>query len=442
MTTGDRWRSWGNIAICVLSWLMLLCPRMGGAQDRKIAIGEAGEWAVQKSQLTLPGSAPFHLKAEISAPANGSSGYKAEIEEFWVSPEKWRRTIQSSQFSQTLIVNQGQVLEQDTGDYYPFWLRNLVTAIFDPLPMLAQLKHLRGEINLPTDSVKSNACLDLGVPAGVAPVHSSLTYVFCFQGKWGLLQQVITPGYKAHFEDYRPFKGKSVARKITAELGPATVLEARIYLLESPGRVEDALFAVDKPTPAAEQLKSAQIGEDTARKIALTAPDIAWPAVREGRSAGTVSVYVSVDRRGEVREAWPLESTNHEVDAAACEQVKHWKFQPYVNGVPFQMESVLTFAYETKMGEPVPLLTNAEVRKLATRVVEAHVSATAAEGTKFTLRLAADEHGNIRGVTNPNHVKPALFMAGDRALRQWKFRPYIHNGRPDRFNADVTFSVK
>jgi hypothetical protein len=31
--------------------------------------------------------------------------YHADIEEYWVAPDKWRRTVKTSNFSQTLIVN-------------------------------------------------------------------------------------------------------------------------------------------------------------------------------------------------------------------------------------------------------------------------------------------------------------------------------------------------
>jgi hypothetical protein len=39
-----------------------------------------------------------------------------------------------------LIVNGDQVSEEDKGDYFPWWLNDLVTAIFDPVPMLDSLR--------------------------------------------------------------------------------------------------------------------------------------------------------------------------------------------------------------------------------------------------------------------------------------------------------------
>jgi hypothetical protein len=433
--------------------VLLLCLAAAGStgllraqeDDRKIAIGEAAQGAVQQSRLTLPGGAAFHLKAHIAETTNAESAHTAEIEEYWVSPEKWRRTIQSPGFSQTLIVSGGQTWETNAGDYYPFWLRDLVTAIFDPLPMLEQLKRYSGVLNLPMDSSQSNACLQMNVPSGTPELKTALSYAFCFQGRTGLLQQVVTPGFRAQFQDYKPFQGKSVARRIAFSPGPAINIEARIIDLQPLAQVDEGLFAIatQGSTPAAEQLKSVQVGEPTARALQLKAPEILWPSVREGKAQGLLSLYVSVDKTGRVREVWPFQSDNPELSATACAQVQQWQFKPYVNGVAMQMESLLTFAFQAKPGPPIPVLANAEARKLATHVVEPLLKAgTAARGTTFVLRAVVDENGKLLDVRNPRQVTPALFQAGDHALRQWQFRPYTKDGAPDRFYADISFVVK
>jgi hypothetical protein len=116
-----------SFAIFVLLWLAISVPVRGDEWlDIAITLN-------QHSQITLPGSTPFHLKAAIVETTNPTSEYRAQIEEYWVSPEKWRRTIDSPSFSQTTIVNGDKVSEKDTGDYFPWWLNDFVTAIFDPL---------------------------------------------------------------------------------------------------------------------------------------------------------------------------------------------------------------------------------------------------------------------------------------------------------------------
>jgi hypothetical protein len=409
---------------------------------RQVSIGEAVEHALQQSKLTMPGGTPFHLKAHIGASGAGPE-YSADVEEYWVSPEKWRRTVRSADFSQTLIVNGGNLSEKLTGDYYPFWLHDLVTALFDPLPMAEQLKRMHTQLVIPEDSAQSNTCLNMQSRAGIAPVQNTLAFIFCFTGQKGLVQAALTPGYRAQFAGYQAFKGKMVARTISAEFAPGLTIAARITELTELVKPDEALFTIENATPAAEEMKTSQVGEDSARVLALNTPAIVWPAVREGKTTGMLSVYISNDRAGHAREVWPLASDNPELDAAAREQVLRWQYKPYSNSGPSQMEAVLTFAFATRIENPVPVLNDAEARKLATRVVEAVIAAgKARKGTSFTLRASVDESGKVLAVQNPNNTAPALYSAGSTALKRWRFRPYINKGKPDRFYADVTFAVR
>ena len=413
------------------------------AGDKVVSIAQAADNAVQQSKLTLAGGAPFHLKAHIANAGTPKPEYSADVEEYWLSPEKWRRTVQSAGFSQTLITNGDKVSENLTGDYYPFWLHDLVTALFDPLPMADQLKLMQGQLEIPEDSAKSNSCVNMQFKVGSASAQNSVPAAFCFGGKGGLLQAVITPGYKAQFADYLPFKKKMIARTIKAEFAPDLVLAAKVTQLAELSSPEEKLFNMDAATPATEQMKTIQVTEDAARALALNTPAIVWPPVREGKTTGVMSVYVSIDRIGQVREVWPLVSNNLELNAAAREQLLHWQYKPYNNGGSSQMEAVLTFAFSTRIENPIPVLSDAQARKLATRVVEAVVPAgKGRKGTKFTLRISVDEAGKAQTVQNPNKVAPALYTAGVAALKQWRFRPYINNGKPDRFYADITFQVR
>jgi hypothetical protein len=413
------------------------------ARDKVVSIGQAADHAVQQSKLTLTGGTPFHLKAHIANASATKPEYSADVEEYWVSPEKWRRTVQSAGFSQTLIANGGKISEKLTGDYYPFWLHDLVTALLDPLPMVDQLRAMRGELEIPEDSAKSNSCLNMQFKVGIAPSQNSLTYAFCFGGKGGLLQAVLTPGYKAQFTGYLPFRKKMVARTVKAEFSPSLTLTANVTELAELYSPDEKLFSIETATPVSEQMKTSQVGEDSARALALNTPPIVWPAVREGKTAGVMSFYVSIDRSGQVREAWPLASSNAELTEAAREQLLRWQYKPYSNGGPSQMEAVLTFVFNTRIENPIPVLSNAEGRKLATHVVEAVVPAgKARKGSKFSLRVSVDEAGKARAVLNENNVAPALYAAGAAALKQWRFRPYVNQGAPDRFYADITFHVR
>lgn len=411
-------------------------------QGKVVSVAEAADHAVQQSKLTLPGGTPFHLKAHIASSGAFQQEYSADVEEYWVSPEKWRRTVAATGFSQTLIDNGGQISETISGDYYPFWLHNMVTALLDPLPMVDQLKSMHGQVEIPQDSLKSSSCMNMQLKAGTPPAQNTISYAFCFGGKIGLLQAVLTPGYKAQFDDYLPFKKKMVARTVRAEFMPGATLTAKVTELTELVTPDEKLFAIEKAMPPTEQMKSQQVAEDSARALALSTPAIAWPAVREGKTSGVMSLYISNDRAGHVREAWPVASGNPELNDGVRNQVLQWQYKPYTNGGPSQMEALLTFAFTTRIENPIPVLSDAEVRKLATRVVEPVVApGKARKGTKFILRISVDEAGKLQAVLNPNTVAPALYSAGAAALKKWRFHPYLNKGKADRFYADVIFRV-
>ncbi|HKV94119.1 MAG TPA: hypothetical protein VJW20_16335 [Candidatus Angelobacter sp.] len=412
-------------------------------EGRQVSVGDAVTHALQQSKLTVADGTPFHLQAHIAVTDKSHPEYAADVEEYWVSPEKWRRTIKSSNFSQTLIANGNEISETLTGDYYPFWLHDLVTALFDPLPMAEQLKHMSGQLEIPEDSTQSNSCLNLQSRVGIAPVQNTVGYAFCFGGKLGLLHAAVTPGYRAQFADYQPFKKKLVARTITADFTPGLTLSAKITELTEIANPDAQQFAIDKATPAAEQIKSSQVGEDSARALALNTPEIVWPALREGKTSGVLSLYISTDRSGHVREAWPLGSADPQLVEAARRQVLRWQYKPYINNGASQMEAVLTFAFSTKIEDPIAVLTNAQARKLAIRTQEPVIAPGKAKaGTKFTLRASVDEAGKVQSVLNLNNTAPALYSAGAAALKKWGFRPYLNQGKPDRFYADIIFLVR
>jgi outer membrane biosynthesis protein TonB len=136
-------------------------------------------------------------------------------------------------------------------------------------------------------------------------------------------------------------------------------------------------------------------------------------------------------------------TNNLELNQAVREQLLRWQYKPYNNGGPSQMEAVLTFAFATRIENPIPVLSDAEARKLAAHVVEPVIPpGKARKGMKFALRVSVDEAGKVQAVLNQKKVAPALYTAGSAALKQWRFRPYMNQGKPDRFYADITFQVR
>lgn len=323
------------VLVCALGTTAL------SSDEGKVSLGEVAERAVQQSKLVLPGSTPFHLKADIVESTNPSSEYQAKVEEYWVSPEKWRRTIESPGFSQILIVNGDQISETNTGDYLPWWLNDLVTAMLDPLPIVETLTRVNAQVPRPRGTQNSNTCADL---------RSIKGGVFCFEGSHGLLTSANTSGYHAEFQDFKSFANKRVARLILIDPEPGTTIQARIIELTKFQGDEVALFAVAKATPPTDRIKSVRVDEGTIRRLASPISNLPWPPVESGPTTGTCAVYVSADRAGHIREVWPAGCDNAGLQDPLRDVVKKWHLkQATENGVPVQIEGSLNFTFDAKL---------------------------------------------------------------------------------------------
>jgi hypothetical protein len=422
---------------------LAICAAVNPSFGRGVAtvpLTEVAGHAIDQSKLTLVGSTPFHLKARIVETTNPDSDYKAEIEEYWISADKLRRTISSPGFSQTLIVNGDKVFEQDKGDYLPWWLNTLTTALVDPLPVFDSLKNSGASMPKPSGSEHSTSCARLQMKVGLPPAENSAFVVFCFEGSHGLLQRAVMPGYEAEFNDYRGFGKKQIARRLVMNPESGTTIEATVTELTELTNADENLFAISQPTPASERMARATLPETTVRSLSAYTPDISWPPVRSGKTSGVLSMFISVDRDGHVRETWPLNSDNAGLEDQAREQVMKWQFKPAkIHDVPVQTETVLTFAFNTKIGDPISILSDADARKLALNIIEPTFPPGTAKGTEVKVQAGVSANGEVNGVSNPYNVPTPLFMAAYSAVRQWHFRPYLRDGKPDVFGADIIF---
>ncbi len=309
------------------------------------------------------------MKATIAGLDSPDSDYKAETEEYWVAPDKWRRTIKTSDFSQTLIVNGEKISEQNQGDYYPFWLHNFVIAIFDlapaeimqsnmPLPDLsafqaAKAKNLPpGLRNLRFDTGK--LCANSKQSVGISPVQNNIFTSICFENPSGLLTSIVSPEFHAEFADFKRFKDKQIARKVFITPEPGTKIEAKITELSELQSPDSAMFSVSSPIAKENRISTVKVSEQAAREQLQSSPQIAWLPVRDGKTSGTLSLVVSIDKEGHVRETWPLNSDNPFPQDQARKAIAQWNFKPLVkDGAPVQMETILTFAFQTKIGNPI-----------------------------------------------------------------------------------------
>ena len=352
-----------------------------------------------------------------------------------MSPEIWRRTIESPDFSQTYIVNGDRILEKDDGGYFPWWLNDLVTAMVDPPPMLEALSRSNAAVPISRGLGKTSACADL---------RSSIDRgMFCFELSSGLLISAFTTGFDAEFENFQSFGGKLSARAVVIAPEPGTTIRARITQLTELSEPDEDLFAISMPTPLRQRIGRMRVHQEELSSSWISGTAIEWPRVAEGLTKGRCSVYVSVDTSGQVREAWPAGCDNSGLQDPLRETVLKWRLRPATqNEMPMQVEALLTFTFATDVdsSKTPPVLSDSEARQLATDIVEPVFPPGSVErGAKITVRISVDETGKLTGVHNPDNLATPLFMAAYNALMKWKFRPYLQDGKPRYFHAILVF---
>jgi len=395
-----------------------------------IAFAQSGSPAhVVQATLTAPGGTPFYLQAEITERSDPSE--YVEVELTWVAPDKWRRRIQSAEFSQTLIVNGDKVFEEDSDDYFPLGIQSLVTAMVDPKPVLDAVR--------PGDRVmtKANGTADESGKMCFGPNAK-----MCVTSRYGLTETVGAPGRSVTFTDYQKFKDKRVARMLTYQIDPSDSLQANITTLGELKKHDEDRFLITDPTPLQKQIRSVVVPQAELRDLALQPTEIIWPQVLEdNRTEGETSYYVSMDRAGQVREILPLSVAIERADDSARRQIMKWKFKPVLrDGVPVQAEAVLNFHFNTRAYGPASPLTDAEVRKLVPNVVDPVFPAGAAPGSTFTIAVAVDSEGQlIESIAGEGPRE--LFQPCSQAIGKWHFNPIVEDGKPLPYRAQITCRV-
>jgi TonB family protein len=187
-------------------------------------------------------------------------------------------------------------------------------------------------------------------------------------------------------------------------------------------------------------------------------------AVRQ-RIEGSVVLDVRVGASGDVEDA-TLISGHPTLAPAAIEAVKQWKYKPYmVDGKPGTVETTvrLNFAlsesgYDGTATEPAPAPKFPTAPQTDTpqrvRVSQGVMQGMAARKVPPVYPTEAKDQGlqgvvlmNVRidkegSVSNVEVVsgEPSLAAAAVEAVRQWKYRPYLLNGKAVEVETQVQVS--
>jgi len=392
--------------------------------------------ALKTSSLTFEGK-PFHALMEI-----GTAGeeYSGRIEFWWVNAAKYHLAISSPKFSQIKTVNGDRVFEKNDGDYYPRWLESFVLTVLDPV---AIEKNVRGR----------SISVDLGVERGTNCIRHDdrndgitdyLTYgMVCFVGTEPRVGYLYAFNYSMVFGDWKRFEGKQVPRTYITHVLNEDKLAGHLTLLEEVKASDESMFVVDSVTPPDQRIATTFVSTQTAESFVEKAPVIQWTTAREGNTQGFLTLYARTDRTGQVREASSYNVDQQPALASfGLQQALNYKFKPLVvDGVAQQMELPLVIHFSTTIGDPIPVLSVAEMAKQTISCKPKNIpEGLLPQGTVITLRVTVNEKGetvDVRPSGDRCAVPCPLLMGPQNPLNKCKFAPYSKNGRATLYKGDV-----
>lgn len=173
-------------------------------------------------------------------------------------------------------------------------------------------------------------------------------------------------------------------------------------------------------------------------------------------------MYISVDREGRVREAYPLNSDNAGLQDVARDQLLKWRLKPIaLGGRPVQAQAALSFHFDTALASsseqpkkdastataPPNTTTSPAVAQATGFVKGSLVSQTIPNYPdearkkhiqgKVVLEITIDASGvprDIRMVSSPDQ---ALTDSAIEAVTQWRYEPSRLNGLPVSLKSTV-----
>ena len=383
--------------------------------------------AAKISTLAEPGAEPFHLKLVAQDMRTQDPEHDAEVEVWWAGPEKWKRTVKSAAFNQEAIQNGPQYYESSSDeDYLPYWIDELIRGAIDPIP-LGELANVEADEGRP-------GCGNWEMFHGTGAEKFSTYASVCFNQD-GTANQIFASPIGLQLANYQGFGKRQVARQLKVWPGDRSEVTATITILEALGDqqsdtdgVNSKIFEVPKDTGVRSRVRFARVEEsalvpaDSPARAALN-----WPKSYTFPVEGLIAIDVQIDRRGNLRGFPAAISKNQGMNAGAVEQIKNWKFKPYlVDGLPVQVSTTLLVPYHLKY-EPLgangkefpPISFNEHITQYRGK------SDLRAEGRKpfhlrASIKLSAGRAGTYEENWNSEDEWKRLVDAGGVVLRATK----------------------
>jgi hypothetical protein len=348
--------------------------------------------AAKLSNLTVPGTPPFHLKLTTKdTSTEADPALAAEVEIWWKAPDTWRRSIKSPGFTQLAIRN-GEKYYESSGpqDFLPLWLDTIVAVATDPVPAQA-LAGIAADEDHP-------GCGNWEVQHGTGDEIFSSYASVCFNNDGTMSRYSVTPASR-EIGVYTQFAGKRVPQIFRAFPGGRAEVTATLTAIEpldSPDVTSSTdlrtLFDTPRDTGYAARLRFMTApGAELVPADSPVRAAIDWPASFIFPMRGVIAAEVTIDREGNLRDIQSIISKNQGLHDRLRAQMKNWKFKPYlVDGAPVEVLTTLEIPFQLKFQ---PLGANGKVFpeiSFGERIKQFHAAQNLRAPGRPSFRMEAD----------------------------------------------------
>jgi TonB family protein len=323
-----------------IPFVVLLLSQFASAAANRVPVSKLLDQMIHRSTLAEPAGKPFYLKATITDKDDAKSEFNGTVEEYWLSPTKWRRVIKLRDFSQTRIVNGDLIYEENSGDYFPVNDEMLAGEIVDPLPKSAvDLMNQLGLMGAEPGSGQGQCMAEKYFNNSEGRETRVLLAYDC---NTGLLIYLWSPTCcYGVMTDYRKFHNKMVA--YATKDNPINIRVDTLKDLDSP---DESFFAISQPTPPSKRVVTENLTETQARTFLVSKTEVQWPQVSKSPPEKSMTVNIVIGRDGQVKEARTYSPVENAIEDAALTAIKKWAFLPQnVDGVPTQISTSVTLPF-------------------------------------------------------------------------------------------------
>jgi len=315
------------------------------------------------TRLDDPALKPWYMKVNFQLfDAAGKPGEQGTFEEWWAGPSLYKRTVTSSSYTATLIVNKDGKFRTAGATETPYLLDMLEQQLVHPIPPASEMTGLTPQLmksipGAPECIMYSRAVRGIPYPpSGVFPT-------FCMApGKDILVVSLDNGIFQSERGSMGAFQGRVVAVDVKIQLnlqGRVSVdhfdaLSSHMVAMKV-APLTDADFAIppagmEAVNDAPQQVGYGKLKAVQSGLINATIPEHVEPKVL-GDNAQVLTIYGT---DGQVRWMRIVNAADPRLAASAMNAVLHWSIKPYlVNGKPVQVETTVEvpFSKTASMGD-------------------------------------------------------------------------------------------